>query len=80
VSVNGKVIHKSSCPVSEIDTIEMIRAEKEYVSECGDKLQKAIREFNIDFIGKTVLDAGASTNGFTNCAIQHVKKGCRCRC
>ena len=30
--------------------------------------------FNLDFNGKTILDIGASTGGFTDCALQHGAK------
>ncbi len=42
-----------------------------YVSRGGLKLEKAIKCFNLDFNGKIVLDIGASTGGFTDCALQH---------
>lgn len=42
-----------------------------YVSRGGLKLASAIEKFNIDFKGKRVLDIGASTGGFTDCAIQN---------
>lgn len=71
VLVNGKVISKPSFPVLENDEININNSETAYVSKGGYKLEKAIREFSIDFTGKTVLDAGASTGGFTDCALQH---------
>jgi 23S rRNA (cytidine1920-2'-O)/16S rRNA (cytidine1409-2'-O)-methyltransferase len=42
-----------------------------YVSRGGLKLEKAIRTFALDFQGRVVLDIGASTGGFTDCALQH---------
>ena len=42
-----------------------------YVSRGGLKLEKAVSVFNIDFSGKKVLDVGASTGGFTDCALQN---------
>ncbi|CDN43430.1 Putative rRNA methyltransferase YqxC [Paenibacillus sp. P22] len=42
-----------------------------YVSRGGLKLEKAIREFGLDLAGRTMLDIGASTGGFTDCALQH---------
>ncbi|MCB0636300.1 MAG: TlyA family RNA methyltransferase [Lewinella sp.] len=42
-----------------------------YVSQGGHKLARAITAFGLDFTGKTVLDIGASTGGFTDCALQH---------
>ncbi len=42
-----------------------------YVSRGGLKLEKAIRHFGIDVAGAVMLDIGASTGGFTDCALQH---------
>ncbi|WP_134683181.1 TlyA family RNA methyltransferase [Brevibacillus migulae] len=45
-----------------------------YVSRGGLKLEKAIREFDIDLTDKIMMDIGASTGGFTDCALQHGAK------
>ncbi len=45
-----------------------------FVSRGGLKLQKALEEFNIDVVGLTVLDVGASTGGFTDCLLQRGAK------
>lgn len=45
-----------------------------YVSRGGLKLEKAIQCFQLDLENKTVLDIGASTGGFTDCALQHGAK------
>ncbi len=71
VLVNGNVIKKPAFKVSEADEINILTSGRVYVSKGGYKLEKAIREFDIDFTGKTILDAGASTGGFTDCALQH---------
>lgn len=42
-----------------------------YVSRGGLKLEKAIHAFGLDFTGKTVIDIGSSTGGFTDCALRH---------
>jgi 23S rRNA (cytidine1920-2'-O)/16S rRNA (cytidine1409-2'-O)-methyltransferase len=42
-----------------------------YVSRGGLKLEKALKVFNLDVKGKTLLDIGASTGGFTDCALQN---------
>ncbi|MFC7370455.1 TlyA family RNA methyltransferase [Fictibacillus iocasae] len=42
-----------------------------YVGRGGLKLEKAIKEFGLDLNGKIVLDIGASTGGFTDCALQN---------
>src|SRR5207237_1265550 len=36
----------------------------------GDKLDAALDRFPIDVAGRTALDAGASTGGFTDCLLQ----------
>ena len=42
-----------------------------YVSRGGLKLEEAIRHFNIDVAGRTAIDVGASTGGFTDCLLQN---------
>jgi 23S rRNA (cytidine1920-2'-O)/16S rRNA (cytidine1409-2'-O)-methyltransferase len=72
VSVNGIVINKPSHDVLESACISL-KTEKinPYVSRGGIKLEKALNEFKIDCQGIDVLDLGASTGGFTDCALQH---------
>lgn len=71
VSVNGKVALKPSSLVAETDRVEIL-AENfiKYVSRGGLKLEKALREFNIDCTKKIALDVGSSTGGFTDCLLQ----------
>ena len=45
-----------------------------YVSRGGFKLEGAIGSFGLDFAGKTILDMGSSTGGFTDCSLQHGAK------
>ncbi|RHW41125.1 TlyA family RNA methyltransferase [Neobacillus notoginsengisoli] len=45
-----------------------------YVSRGGLKLEKALQVFNVDVSGKTMLDIGSSTGGFTDCALQNGAK------
>jgi 23S rRNA (cytidine1920-2'-O)/16S rRNA (cytidine1409-2'-O)-methyltransferase len=45
-----------------------------YVSRGGLKLEKALKTFDLDVHGKILLDIGASTGGFTDCALQHGAK------
>ena len=70
IIVNGKVITKNGYEVSELDKIEIIPIEYEFVSRGGYKLLKAIKEFNLDFNDKVVIDLGASTGGFTDCSLK----------
>jgi 23S rRNA (cytidine1920-2'-O)/16S rRNA (cytidine1409-2'-O)-methyltransferase len=45
-----------------------------YVSRGGLKLQAALQRFSPDLSEKVVLDAGASTGGFTDCLLQRGAK------
>lgn len=45
-----------------------------YVSRGGLKLEKAMQEFPIVLEGKTAMDIGASTGGFTDCMLQNGAK------
>jgi 23S rRNA (cytidine1920-2'-O)/16S rRNA (cytidine1409-2'-O)-methyltransferase len=42
-----------------------------YVSRGGLKLEAALREFDVNPEGKSCIDIGASTGGFTDCLLQH---------
>lgn len=44
---------------------------RRFVSRGGEKLAAALAAWELDFTGRVVLDAGASTGGFTDCALQH---------
>ena len=41
-----------------------------FVSRGGEKLDAALGHFGIDVAGRSALDAGASTGGFTDCLLQ----------
>lgn len=45
-----------------------------FVSRGGLKLEKALKEFDISVTDKTVVDIGASTGGFSDCALQNGAK------
>jgi 23S rRNA (cytidine1920-2'-O)/16S rRNA (cytidine1409-2'-O)-methyltransferase len=46
-----------------------------YVSRGGLKLERALREFELDPSGRRCLDVGASTGGFSDCLLQHGAAG-----
>ena len=52
------------------DELVRVKERPRYVSRGGDKLAHALDAFGIDPIGKTALDVGASTGGFTDCMLQ----------
>ena len=69
VLVNGATAMSGSHQVAPSDSIH-ITEQSRFVSRGGDKLQGAIEHFKLDFGGKSVLDVGASTGGFTDCALR----------
>lgn len=73
VKVNNKVITKTNFDINNNDKIELIN-EWKYVSRAGYKLEQAIEYFKINFKDKVVLDIGASTGGFVDCALQNGAK------
>ncbi len=74
VSVNGKIITKQNYEVSLTDEIVILKEVNPYVSRGGLKLEAAIQSFYLDFQDKIILDIGASTGGFTDCALKHGAK------
>lgn len=73
VTVDGKVITKAGHPVHEA-TIIKLNADEQYVGRAGLKLASVAQLLGLDFRGKTVLDVGSSTGGFTDYALQHGAK------
>lgn len=71
VSVNGAAVMKPSFPVKDSDIVKLTAEGCPYVSRGGWKLEKALKCFCLDPTGKTCLDIGASTGGFTDCLLQH---------
>lgn len=53
------------------EAVLALRKPERFVSRGAYKLLTAIERFGLDFTGQTVLDAGASTGGFTDCLLQH---------
>lgn len=72
VYVNGQKEDKpGSCFEEEDSVIEVRGKTLPYVSRGGLKLEKAVEVFKTDLKGKTCLDIGASTGGFTDCMLQN---------
>ena len=70
VLVNGAVADKSSRLVHAGDAV-VVSHPPRFVSRGGEKLDAAVLAFGIEPAGRRVLDAGASTGGFTDCLLQH---------
>ena len=69
VSVATRVIDKPSELLDE-QTAVAVKAIRKYVGRGALKLEPALDHFGIDVRGKTALDIGASTGGFTDCMLQ----------
>src|SRR3990172_2772281 len=74
VLVNGKKGERGGPRVRKEGDIRILGEPLPYVSRGGLKLEAALREFKITVTGRTAIDVGASTGGFTDCLLQH---GCR---
>ncbi len=70
VLVNGAVAEKPARLVHAGDAVVLTEPAR-YVSRGGEKLEGALVAFGLDVRGLRVLDAGASTGGFTDCLLQH---------
>jgi 23S rRNA (cytidine1920-2'-O)/16S rRNA (cytidine1409-2'-O)-methyltransferase len=70
VLVNDQAVTKAGSLVDGAAKIE-VKSAPRYVSRGGLKLEKALEHFAIVLDGKTVLDVGASTGGFTDCLLAH---------
>lgn len=71
VQVDGHRVDKPGTAVSVSAELSLLSEPRPFVSRGGVKLSKAIEAFGISLEGRVVLDAGASTGGFTDCALQN---------
>lgn len=71
VYVNGQKELKGGRAVKPDDQVEVRGEKMPYVSRGGYKLEKAMQSFPITLTGKTCMDIGASTGGFTDCMLQN---------
>ncbi|MEA1939053.1 MAG: TlyA family RNA methyltransferase [Candidatus Caldatribacteriota bacterium] len=58
--------------------ISILKKRTVYVGRGGDKLEKAIKVFNVPVQKKRVIDIGASTGGFTDCLLEFGAKKVYC--
>ena len=70
VLVDEIKIDKAGAAVNPKANIRLLGDRLPFVSRGGLKLAKAAESFALDFQDKIVLDIGASTGGFTDCALQ----------
>jgi 23S rRNA (cytidine1920-2'-O)/16S rRNA (cytidine1409-2'-O)-methyltransferase len=70
VLVGGAVATKTSRQVSPGEPLVVSAPPARFASRGGEKLDAALKHFDLDVTGKEALDAGASTGGFTDCLLQ----------
>jgi len=71
VFVNNEKVDKPGTNFNEDCEIYIKENTNPYVSRGGLKLEKALGEFGINMAGKTAIDIGASTGGFTDCMLKN---------
>src|SRR5437870_8875020 len=69
ISVATRVADKPSELLDEQTEIA-VKPTRKYVGRGALKLESALDHFDIDVHGKTAVDIGASTGGFTDCVLQ----------
>jgi 23S rRNA (cytidine1920-2'-O)/16S rRNA (cytidine1409-2'-O)-methyltransferase len=71
VLVEEQKIEKAGALVGENAAVRLLGEDLRYVSRGGLKLERALEYWKLDVTGKSCLDIGASTGGFTDCLLQH---------
>jgi 23S rRNA (cytidine1920-2'-O)/16S rRNA (cytidine1409-2'-O)-methyltransferase len=71
VLVNEQKIEKAGTSVADDVSVRLLGEDQRYVSRGGQKLEKALEHWHLDPTGRTCMDVGASTGGFTDCLLQH---------
>lgn len=74
IKAGGKIVTKNSELIEENTEIEIMGSEIPYVGRGGLKLERAIKEFEIEAKDLIALDVGASTGGFTECLLRQGAK------
>ena len=69
VYVNGQKEDKAGTMFPENCPLEVRGSTLKYVSRGGLKLEKAMTVWELSLAGKTCMDIGASTGGFTDCML-----------
>ena len=74
VLVNEQKIEKAGASVDTEVAVRLLGDDLRYVGRGGLKLERALEHWKIDVQGRTCMDVGASTGGFTDCLLQHGAK------
>jgi 23S rRNA (cytidine1920-2'-O)/16S rRNA (cytidine1409-2'-O)-methyltransferase len=70
VLVGGAPSTKPARQVDAAEAVVLVGEPPRFVGRGGEKLAGALTSFDLSTAGLRVLDAGASTGGFTDCALQ----------
>jgi 23S rRNA (cytidine1920-2'-O)/16S rRNA (cytidine1409-2'-O)-methyltransferase len=70
VLVGESLVAKPGALIDEAVELRLLERPP-YVSRGGEKLAHALATFAVDVGGRTAVDVGASTGGFTDCLLQH---------
>jgi 23S rRNA (cytidine1920-2'-O)/16S rRNA (cytidine1409-2'-O)-methyltransferase len=71
VRVAGRAVDKAGTPVAVDADVTILVADHPFVGRGGLKLDHALRVFGIAVEGRTAIDIGASTGGFTDVLLRH---------
>ena len=74
VLVDDQKLEKAGAQVPAECIVRLLGDDLKYVSRGGLKLERALDHWDIGIVGKTCLDVGASTGGFTDCLLQRGAK------
>lgn len=78
VMVNGKLLNKTGKKIPLDAKIELLAEEIPYVSRGALKLKHALEHFPVQIEGKSAMDIGASTGGFTEVLLENSLKKVYC--
>jgi 23S rRNA (cytidine1920-2'-O)/16S rRNA (cytidine1409-2'-O)-methyltransferase len=73
VRVGDRIVTKAGSQIAPDEPLSVDHTER-FVSRAGEKLDAALGEFGVPVEGRSCLDAGASTGGFTDVLLQRGAK------
>lgn len=71
VLVNEQKVEKSGVTVDADAEVRLLGEDLKYVSRGGLKLEAALAHWQISLAGRSCVDVGSSTGGFTDCMLQN---------
>jgi 23S rRNA (cytidine1920-2'-O)/16S rRNA (cytidine1409-2'-O)-methyltransferase len=71
VLVAEQRVDKPGTPIDEAAPLRLLGDDLRYVGRGGLKLERALEHWRIALDGRSCIDVGASTGGFTDCMLQH---------